>query len=151
MKLKKWGILLLMTTMVAVFAVGCGGKQTAPQPNPPAQQQPTKQPKAEQPKAEEPKGGMDGMDELKDGVYVGIGQGFGGEIKLEVTITGGEIKKIVVLEHQETESIGGAALNELIKSALNSHDDNYDAVSGASQTSAGFWEAIEDVHNQAAK
>lgn len=137
---KKWGILLLVLAMATVIAVGCGGSR--PQPQEP--------PKAEEPSAEEPADEEQaGEVSLEDGVYVGVGQGYGGEIEIEVTIAGGTITNIEVVDHKETESIGGAAFAELIEAAKEAQGADFDAVTSATKTTQGFIEALEDVLSQA--
>ena len=151
--LKKWGILLIILAMISIVTVGCGSKKP-PEESKPAEEQPVEEPTVEDEEKEEEQEEQDeDMDEmiLTDGVYTGVGQGFNGEIKIEVKIVGGEVTSIEAIEHNETENIGGAAFAELIKSALDSHDDDIDTVSGASKTTAGFLEALDDVHEQAEK
>lgn len=85
----------------------------------------------------------------KEGVYEGQGVGYyenENPIKLSVTIGGdGKIKDIKVLDHGESQDIGQAALDQLIKNVI---DDNHarvkgiDFVSNATKTSIGFEEAL---------
>ena len=77
-----------------------------------------------------------------DGTYRGVGEGYGGEIELEVTVEGGEIVEIVVTEHSDTPGIADGALDELIDAVLESQSTEVDTVSGATSTSEGFLEAV---------
>lgn len=70
---------------------------------------------------------------MKDGVYTGVGDGFKGEVKVEVTVNGGKIEAVKVVESSETEGIADQALEAACKSIV----DNQglvvaaDAISGA--------------------
>lgn len=79
----------------------------------------------------------------KAGTYEGEGQGHNGTIKIALTVDSEKITKIEVLENPESEfSIG--PINTLIESAIESNSGDIDAVSGASDTSNGLIEAIND-------
>ena len=45
--------------------------------------------------------------ETADGVYEGTGAGLNGQIKVSVTVSGGKITEVKVLEHSETAGISG--------------------------------------------
>lgn len=75
--------------------------------------------------------------------------GYGGDIKLTVTMEGDTIKDIVVDEHAETEGIGADALPELIKSAKAANSAEIDNVSGATVTSEAFKAALKDAMDAA--
>ena len=47
---------------------------------------------------------------LNDGTYSAEQQGFGGPVKVEITIDGGKITSVAVTGDSETAGIGGAAL-----------------------------------------
>ncbi|OWZ83409.1 flavocytochrome c [Natranaerobius trueperi] len=85
-----------------------------------------------------------GMEE-GDEVLTGVGQGYGGNIEVEVHITDDEITQVEVIEHNETDRVSDPALEkipyEIVKQ--NSTED-VDTVSGATDTSAGILEAVED-------
>ncbi len=77
--------------------------------------------------------------------YIGVGKGFGGDIKVKVTMDGANIAKIEVLEHGETAGICEKAfdsLPELIKAANGT--TGIDAVSGATYSSQGLIEAVNN-------
>jgi fumarate reductase flavoprotein subunit len=78
------------------------------------------------------------------GTYEGAGEGHGGEIRVSVTVGPNRIEKITVLENEETPMLGDAAIEELTKAILESNSTKVDAVSGASESSAGFIAAVED-------
>ena len=138
MQLKRWGVLLLVVTMIAAFAVGCGAPKETTPTSPNNQGQP-------------PGNDTAGNAGLKVGVYSGVGQGYGGEIKLEVTVAGGEISAIKLVSSKETDSIGGKAMDTLITAAIDSQSTDFDAVTGATKTTAGFKTALEMALQEAAK
>ena len=75
--------------------------------------------------------------------------GYGGDIKLTVTMEGDQIKDIVVDEHAETEGIGADALPELIEAAKAANGTEFDNVSGATVTSEAFKAALKDAMDAA--
>ncbi len=79
-----------------------------------------------------------------DGEYTGVGKGYGGEIKVTATVKDGKFVDIEC-EHSETESIGGAALPELVEQAKEGKTAWVDAVAGASVTTKGFEEAMTQI------
>jgi uncharacterized protein with FMN-binding domain len=86
---------------------------------------------------------------FRDGVYEGSGTGFGGKINVSVTISGGKIANIEVLNHAETPAIGGVALPGYIRSIVNTQGFDVDATSGASNTLQGFKEAVNNALSKA--
>jgi len=83
------------------------------------------------------------------GSYEGVGEGHGGEIRVSVVVTGSRIEKIQVLSQDETPMIGDAAIEELTEAVIAANSTNVDAVSGASESSAGFLAAVEDALSKA--
>ena len=75
--------------------------------------------------------------------------GYGGDIKLTVTMEGDTIKDIVVDEHGETEGIGADALPELVEAAKAANSADIDNVSGATVTSEAFKAALKDAMDAA--
>ncbi|NLL48780.1 MAG: FMN-binding protein, partial [Firmicutes bacterium] len=77
-----------------------------------------------------------------DGTYRGSAQGFGGELALDVTVSGGKITEIVIGDNSETPFIAGNAFNTL-PSAIIEAQGPVDVVSGATVTSKAVLEAVE--------
>ena len=77
----------------------------------------------------------------KDGVYEGTGTGFGGEMKVQVTIREGKIAAIEILENKDGSSYMEKA-SALIDTILSTQSTNVDTVSGASYSSAGIIQAV---------
>lgn len=80
----------------------------------------------------------------KDGTYTGSAQGFGGTIKVEVTIKNGKIKSIKVLSASgETKSYFDKA-KKLLNTMVKKQSTNVDAVSGATYSSNGIIKAVRN-------
>ncbi len=75
----------------------------------------------------------------------GTGQGYAGEVVVEVTMEGDDITAIKVIESQDTPGISDGAFEQIIESVLeNQGVPGVDAVSGATGSSDGILEAIAD-------
>lgn len=84
------------------------------------------------------------------GVYEGRGEGYFGPVILEVTVSSGAIIQIDVLQYSDTQGIGTAAFDELTASVLDANAADVDIVAGASYSSRGFLDALEDALRKAA-
>ncbi|GHV72230.1 hypothetical protein AGMMS49928_28570 [Spirochaetia bacterium] len=80
----------------------------------------------------------------EDGVYEGSGVGYRGLVHVRLRVEGGGIADIEIVDHGEDLLVGGAAMEELLEAALYADSTDLDAVSGATESSAGFLEALED-------
>lgn len=76
------------------------------------------------------------------GTYEGVGQGYNGEIKVEVEVDSEKILAVRVLEHQETEGVSDAAIEQIPKAVVKGQTLAVDIVTGATGTSNGLIEAI---------
>jgi Na+-translocating ferredoxin:NAD+ oxidoreductase RnfG subunit len=74
----------------------------------------------------------------------GAAMGYRGMIHVRVSLKQGAITEITVIESREDRAIGGAAMEELTDLVLMYNTTELDAVSGATETSKGFLEAIEN-------
>ncbi len=87
---------------------------------------------------------------VPDGTYEGTGQGYGGAMTLSVTVEGGAITSVEVIDNAETPEIGGQALPVYCEQIVETQDpDALDVASGASNTLRGFQSAVEDALAQA--
>jgi len=77
-------------------------------------------------------------------VYEGSAMGYRGMIRVRVGFERGTITEITVVESREDRNVGGAAIEELTDLALMYNTTELDAVSGATETSRGFLEAVEN-------
>ena len=85
----------------------------------------------------------------KDGTYYGSGIGFGGPLKVMVEISGGKIASIQIVENSDgSDYISKAA--SLIDSIIAKQSTNVDTVSGATYSSVGIIQAVQDALSQAA-
>jgi uncharacterized protein with FMN-binding domain len=76
--------------------------------------------------------------------YEGSAMGYRGEIRVRVGFEKGAITDITVIESSEDRAVGGVAIEELTDLVLMYNTTEIDAVSGATETSKGFLEAIEN-------
>jgi len=88
-----------------------------------------------------------GCTSLKTGaetgaVYEGAAMGYRGMIRVRVGLDQGTITEITVLESREDLNVGEAAIEELTDLVLMYNTTELDAVSGATETSRGFLEAV---------
>lgn len=81
--------------------------------------------------------------DYKDGVHVGEADGFGGPLKVEVTVSQGAITNIVVIEDQETPFIAGNAFEQLPAAMIAAQSWDVEIVSGATVTSEAMKQAVE--------
>ena len=79
-------------------------------------------------------GGLAG--DLPDGVYWGRGTGFGGEMVVDVTVSGGRIMAIEVVEHADTALYAQGAFTQLIPEII-ARQEFVDARAGATFSSKG--------------
>ncbi len=94
-------------------------------------------PVAEEPAAEEPA--------LAANEYIGeSANGYGGKVKVKVTVDGAKITKIEVLEHSETPGVSDEALKTLPQAIIDAQSTKIDGVAGASFTSKALFEAVEN-------
>ncbi|MDR1447172.1 MAG: FMN-binding protein [Treponema sp.] len=80
---------------------------------------------------------------MHDGVYEGEAEGWRGTVRVKIRIEDGEIVEIFILDHQDDPYVGGAAMEELLDLALQYGITDLDAVSGATESSDAFLEALE--------
>lgn len=87
----------------------------------------------------------------KDGSYKGSGEGFGGEIIVEVTLEKDFIKdaKIISKKNETPEYISQA--EKILDDVVSKQTIKVDAVSGATLSSNGILSALDDAMNKAKK
>lgn len=84
-----------------------------------------------------------------DGTYEGTGKGNNGDIKVSVTVSGGKISEVKVVEHIETEAIYGTAEEPVIKAIVENNSTKVDTVAGATKSSKGIIAAVVNALEQA--
>ena len=83
------------------------------------------------------------------GVYEGRGNGYRGPILVRVQISHAGIEDIRIVSHRESTFPGTAAMEELIDLVLIEDSTELDAISGATFSSRGFLEALEEALRKA--
>lgn len=78
----------------------------------------------------------------KDGTYLSDASGYGGKFQVEVIIENDMIKDVVVKEHNETPSIGGVAIEQMIKKMKDENRYEVDTISGATISSQALKDAV---------
>ena len=95
------------------------------------------------PATEVPEGGY------KDGTYQGSGTGFGGTITVQVTVSGGKITAVDILSASGETGSYFASAQGVVSKVLSSQSPNVDAVSGATYSSNGIIQAVQNALSQA--
>ena len=85
------------------------------------------------------------------GIYQGKGRGYRGLIHVRVELSPAGIEDIVITDHREAAYPGAAAMEELLDLVLETGSTDLDAISGATYSSRGFLEAVDDALGQARK
>ncbi len=82
-------------------------------------------------------GTMD-LGQLKDGIYQGLGVGFGGNITISTTVNDKRISNIEITSHRETQGYYEEVFKTMTREIIATQNLNIDAISGATVTSRGF-------------
>lgn len=83
------------------------------------------------------------------GIYEGTGRGYRGTIRVQVQVSPAGIEDIVISDHRELSWPGLAAMEELLELVLAYGSTDLDAVSGATFSSRGFLEALDNALEKA--
>ena len=86
--------------------------------------------------------------ELAPNEYIGVSNGFGGEMKVKVTMDGTKIAKIDVLSHGETAGISDPAFAAIPDAIIAAQSAEVDAVANATVTSKAIMAAVADALSQ---
>lgn len=78
-----------------------------------------------------------------DGVYEGSANGMGGAVKVAVTVSGGKIAAVEVVEHSETAGISDPAIEQIPAKIVEAQSTDVDAVTGATVTSEAIKAAVK--------
>lgn len=84
-----------------------------------------------------------------DGVYEGIAEGFGGPVSVEVTIDGGNITDIRLLDVSGEDPAYLTQVESLLDQMLQTQGVNVDTISGATFTSKGLIHAVTEALRKA--
>ena len=83
-------------------------------------------------------------DELAANEYIGEADGFGGPVKVKVTMDGKKIAKIDVLSHGETAGVSDPAFKTIPDAIIAAQSTTIDAASGATVSSKAIMAAVEN-------
>lgn len=78
----------------------------------------------------------------KDGTYTGSAQGFGGEIKVKVTVSGQKISAIDITEASGEDDAYLSMAKDIIGTILDKQTTEVDTISGATYSSTGIKNAV---------
>ncbi len=85
----------------------------------------------------------------------GVGNGYGGELTVEVTMKGDSISNVEIVSHSETQGIGTPAIDALPSIIVDANSADVDTIAGATVTSkaiiAAVKNAIDPIANPAEK
>jgi len=99
----------------------------------------------EVPVEEDPTAAVAGNGDLTgiEGTFTATGRGFGGNIDVEVTISGGKITDAKAIGENETEGLGTVACEKIPAAIVTTQSIDVDAVAGATVSSTGIIEAFK--------
>ena len=87
------------------------------------------------------------VGKYNDGVYQGIARGYRGTIEVAVTVSSGMITDITVESGHDDREYLNMAASRIIPAIIEQQDTDVDTVSGATYSSRGIIEAVEDALN----
>ena len=85
----------------------------------------------------------------KDGTYTGTGEGFGGDLTVSVVIKDGRIVSVTIGKNSDDKEYLQKAKDGIIPKVIENQGTNVDTVSGATYSSAGILQAINDALSKA--
>ena len=74
----------------------------------------------------------------------GEAEGYGGPLKVAVTVEEGKITQVRVTEHKETEGVGTKAIDTLPDAIVQANSTQVDVVAGATYTSKAILAAVDN-------
>ena len=84
-----------------------------------------------------------------DGTYSITAHGYGGDFQVDVIMREDQIVDVLVKEHNETPSIGGVAIEQIIANMKDKNTYEVDVITGATKTSQGMISAVEEAMTNA--
>ena len=94
---------------------------------------------------------VEAAPELAANEYIGEANGFGGPIKVKVTMDGDKIAKIDVLSHGDTPGICDKAFATIPQAIIDAQSTQVDVAAGATFSSQGIMAAVEDALSKVGK
>lgn len=89
--------------------------------------------------------------DYKDGTYEGRGKGYGGDIKVKITVEDGEISQVEVTSHKGEDDLYYSLAEELLTQIVDEQTADLDGISGATYSSKGILDAAKDALKGAKK
>ncbi|WML37013.1 FMN-binding protein [Clostridium sp. OS1-26] len=89
------------------------------------------------------------QQKYKDGVYTGIGRGYRPNLEVEVTIKDGKIADIQIASNNETPRFAEEPFSIVPNEIIQAQSTKVDGVSGATRSSNGIKQAVEDALSKA--
>lgn len=86
---------------------------------------------------------------FKDGTYTGVGRGFKPGLTVSVTVKSGKIANIEIVSHHESRGYYEEPFDIVPKEIIESQSTEVDSVSGATRSSRGIMEAVNNALSQA--
>lgn len=86
----------------------------------------------------------------KDGTYTGTASGYAPNLTVDVTVSSGKITDIEIVNHNESPGFYERAFETVPQEIISSQSTDVDTVSGATFTSKGIINAVEDALQDAA-
>ncbi len=152
-KNKKQYLITLLTCLIVVFSISKGStieKRPLAKREPSRRQLEVNNESKQEANLQESQTTSKSSDEdkedtlaYKDGSYTGQAQGYKGEVKVQVSVKNGKIDKINIVEHSDDEDYFNKA-KSLTDEVIKAQDTNVDAVSGATFSSNGILDAIQN-------
>ena len=99
----------------------------------------------------EEKNGKDRKMNWKDGTYKGSGDGFGGKIQVEVTVKKNKINQIKILQAKGEDSAYLQKAESILGTIKKQQTPDVDTVSGATFSSTGIKNAVQNALERAVK
>ena len=84
------------------------------------------------------------LEDAADGTYSATAQGFGGDITVEVTLSGGKIADVKIVGDSETPGLGAVAVEKMPAQLLEAQSADVDGVAGATVSSSAIRDAFGD-------
>ena len=85
----------------------------------------------------------------KDGRFEGSGNGYGGDIRIEATITNGYLEDIRILSHEKEDAAYFTMAEKIVYDMVDAQSADVDVVSGATFSSKGIIAAVTEALEKA--
>ena len=84
------------------------------------------------------------LEDAADGTYSATAQGFGGDITVDVTLSGGKIADVKIVGDSETPGLGAVAVEKMPAQLLEAQSADVDGVAGATVSTSAIRDAFGD-------